>query len=158
MSITTVRSRIVDLMKDYAVTNAVDHAKKITVHRYLPRQLNAADCPAIVVIPGEAAHSRPSSEQTQDSRVYRVRMYVAPTAQGVSNEVEERAEWFIDDVRNYLNGKQRLELNDSGLEGVFQALTETDGGITEAQYPVTSEAPYYLMVEWRLRVVTREGL
>lgn len=159
MTVAAVRDRLYDIMREYAEVNEVDHGKKMTVERYLPRQINAADCPTLLILPGEAPHSKLASDVAQASRVYRLRLYVAPTTQGITNEVEKRVEWFIDDLATYLDKKPRLEFNDSGLDGVYGSSVESDGGITEAQYPIGGEKPvYYLMVEWRLRVITRKRI
>lgn len=158
MTVTTVRQRITDIVTEYIQQLTNGDEQRAKVHRYLPRQLNHAELPAVIVVPSLARHRLTTSDYEERDRDYLVRMFVAPLADGVSGEVEEMAEFYIDDFRRYLNKRPRLELDNLPLDTVISASISSDVGLVEAQYPNTEAAPYYLTIELRWRIVESESI
>lgn len=128
-----------------------------TAHRYLPRQLNAAELPAFIILPGEANHTEASADEEETSRAWRLRLFVAPEAQGIEAEVEERAEAYLEAVRQYLNRFTKLELSGVPLAGIRRAWVEQDAGFRLGRYPDAENAPFYLFIEWRWRTILRRN-
>lgn len=157
-TITDVRQRLADILHEYRATLPEPFVDSATVHRYIPRQLNAAELPAFVILPTDAIHRRPQADTEESSRVYIIRLYIAPLSQGVTNELEEYAESWVDDVRYFLNRRPRLENErNEPLSDIQSTLADSDGGMVAASYPVNVDgAPVYLMIEWRMRIVSRK--
>lgn len=153
-NITEQRQRICDLLGDYVATLDADTIARAKVHRYLPRQLNATDLPAFIVLPANATHQRKASDLKNLSRLWRIQVYVAPTAQGIEGEIEASAETYLDTLSDFLDVHQQLRRGGVGLNGVQDSLVESDTGIREGQYPFVPDAPYYLIVEIGLRVIS----
>ncbi len=158
MAVATIgdtRDRMKALLDGYIATLAAPGG--MTAHRYLPRGLNAAELPAFMCLPGEATHTQVSTDEEETSRIWRLRLFIAPTAQGIEAEVEERAEAYLEAVQQYLNRFPHLELNGVPLAGVRRAWVESDAGLREGRYPDAEDSPYYLFIEWRWRTVTRRN-
>lgn len=157
-TISDVRQRIVDILNEFKLTLPDPYATKATVHRYVPRGFNAAELPAFVVMPSEATHRRPQMDTEESSRIYTIRMYIAPLSQGVENQLEEYAETWVDDVRLFLNKRPRLEdSTGNALGDTYSAIAEGDAGMVAGTYPPNLDgSPAFLLIEWRLRVVTRK--
>lgn len=157
-TISTVRQRLKDILDEFITTLPDEYAESATAYRYIPRSLDAAELPAFVILPTDGRTRRPQADSEETSRVYAVRMYVAPLSQGIENELEEYAESWVDDVRLFLNKKPRLEdVNNDPLNDIVSALSETDGGMVAANYPIGVDgSPVYLMIEWRVTVVSRK--
>lgn len=157
-TITNVRQRLADIVTEYAATLNPAFAGKTTVHRFIPRQLNAAELPAFLILPADATNRKPASDTKENNRLYLVRCYVASLEHGISNELEEYAESWPDDFSLFMDRKPRLENSDKvPLDEVTESLCETDAGMLSAQYPLNLEsAPTYLMIEWRVRVKTKK--
>lgn len=153
MSVTTIRQRITDIAQEYVQQLTNGDEMRAKVHRYLPRQLNHAELPAIIVVPSLARHRLKNNDYEERDRDYLVRMFIAPLLDGGSGETEDRAEFYIDDLRHYLNARKRLELNNLPLDEVDSATISSDVGLVEAQYPNTEGAPYYMTIELRWRIV-----
>lgn len=158
-TVTTERQRIVDILKAWIADKSL--SANWTAHRYLPRQLNKAGLPAFIVLPQTGARSRINTNTRQVTRIYRIQLYVASLADGVTNQVEADAESYPDSVADFLDAHLRLGLpgTDVGLNGVTSGEVTADGGLVAAQYPAGDpNAPYYLMIEWQWRVTSTRKL
>lgn len=156
-TVAEVRTRMVAILHEYVTTLNSPLGLTATVFRYLPRQLNAAELPAFIVLPSDAAHTQPSPDEEGTSRAYLVRLFYAASSVGTEGEIEEMAETLLDDVRQFLNGRRLLQHQRSPLAGVISAWVESDSGFREAPYPDTEGAPWYLMSEFRWRVISRRN-
>lgn len=150
-------------IRDILVAYISEHEKPAnwTAHRYLPRQLNNAGLPAFITLPQSSTRERINTNARKVTRIYRVRLYIAPISDGVSNQVEADAETLVDEIADYLNEYLRLGMDgvDAGLNGVLNAEIVSDGGLFAAQYPENDpNAAYYLATEWFWRVTSTRRL
>lgn len=111
---------------------------------YAPRNITAADLPMALAFTGPAQYGSVGADTDIDvpARTYVVRIYVTPTAAGVSGEAEQAVEPFLSSVPAAIAAKPTLN------RVVLRARVVSDTGCIVLRY----QDQEYLGVEFRIEV------
>lgn len=142
-SVANTHARIVDILE--LVTDLT------IVHQTVPRALNDADLPCALVIPQQLTRTRQAGDNVHEDRRYSIQVMLRNAKSGISGEAEASvyALNVFEDIYSQFDGRQRLELNDSGI--AVKALLTGDSGLQLLQYPQGTES-FYLGIVFALSV------
>lgn len=150
MSESTTRLRIANMWN--GVTG-------VTTHYYnIPRVLQDAELPGVVIFPGRAVYDSSSfGEQiVKETRIYEMVLYLAKALFGSEGQLEVQADPFFDQVKLYFLAHPGLELDAEGAtqsESVYDSTLLGDGGLTVGPYPLAGQgSPDYIQIRWQLQV------
>ena len=134
------------------VLTAINAAITGVVRAYdtLPGSLNAADCPAMLIIPGPAEQEQITLQGMLEERIYTLLVYVKPIALDKFNEAYNDARAFFRRVQEAYGAANRL--ND--LATVLDAHIVSDSGVQ----PLVYGQVQYAGIEFRLRVREMVGM
>ena len=150
MSESTTRLRIANMWQ--GITGVVTHYYQI------PRALQDAELPGVVIFPGAATYDREilGEEMVLDTRVYEMVLYLSKAQFGTEGQLEVQADPFFDQVRDYFLARPGLELEAQGAqqsESAYDAVILGDGGLQVGAYPLSGQgSPDYIQIRWRLQV------
>ena len=150
MSESTTRLRIANMWQ--GITGVVTHYYQI------PRALQDAELPGVVIFPGAATSDREilGEEMVLDTRVYEMVLYLSKAQFGTEGQLEVQADPFFDQVRDYFLARPGLELEAQGAqqsESAYDAVILGDGGLQVGAYPLSGQgSPDYIQIRWRLQV------
>ena len=126
----------------------------------IPRTLKDAQLPAFVIFPGPASFDNYAEGQdiVQETRTYRLTLYVQNAAFGTEGSIEIDTDPFFTSVRDYFLARPGLELDtdpNPKIPAVFNAKLLGDGGFQIGPYPLTGGqgATDYIQITWQLQVV-----
>lgn len=121
------------------------------VHETVPRALNDADLPSALVIPQQLTRTRQAGDNVHEDRRYSIQVMLRNARGGISGEAESAiyALDIFEDIYSQFDGRQRLELDDSGI--AVKALLVGDSGLQLLQYPQGSDN-FYLGIVFTLSV------
>jgi hypothetical protein len=142
MSVNTTRPRIIAAWQQIT---GVQH-----VYAHIPRVIQPAELPGVIVFPGEASYEDFASDMTMENRVYRCWLFLAEAKLGVEGQAEIDADPWFDRVRSHFVARPGLELDDTTppQDIVFDSTYEGDSGFTIRPYGNKQ----YGIIEFRLRV------
>lgn len=150
MTESTTRLRIANMWN--GVTGIVTHYYQI------PRALQDAELPGVVIFPGAASYDTDSfgDQMVLDTRIYEMVLYLAKASFGTEGQLEVQADPFFDQVRDYFLGRPGLELDSEGAtqsEAQYDSQLLGDGGLQVGPYPLAgADSPTYIQIRWRLQV------
>ena len=138
MSVLAVKARLAEVEGGIAGINRA--------YAQAPLSLPASDLPAFVNFAGQATHDWriAGSDTDSETRLYLLRLYIAPLTTGTPGEIERLCEPFLTSVRDTFAARPSLER----LNGVQSAVLLGDGGPVVMQYGGTQ----YIGVEFKLQV------
>ncbi len=139
MSVVTVKTRLAAIQ---AAISGVGRA-----YPQAPLSLPGSDLPAFVTYTGQATNDWriTGSDVDSETRIYLMRLYVAPLQQGVPGEMERLCQPFFASVRDAFGARPGLEI----LNGVLTATLLGDGGPAVMAYGSVQ----YIGIEFRLQVI-----
>jgi len=140
MSVTTVKSRILDILD-----TSSDIKKTI---RGSVRQLS--EMPAAIVFADRAIHEKPASDMKKIIRDYRIMVLVQPMEHGVETAAEQAVEPFYAIVEELFDVRPGLWLADNTdtVDGVQDSFLTEDTGFTV----IILAGAAWAGAEWILRV------
>lgn len=151
MSESTVRKRIANMWN--GITGVQTHYYQI------PRKLNDAELPGVVIFPGAATYDNTDAlgeQMVLDTRIYEMVLYLAKAQFDTEGQLEIDADPFFDQVRDYFLARPGLELDAQGTtqsESVYDSNILGDGGLQIGPYPIQGQgSPDYIQIRWRLQV------
>lgn len=142
MSVDTTRPRII------AMWGQVTGVKKVFAN--IPRALNRAELPGVIVFPGESTYEDFASDLTLENRIYRSWLVIDEALLGTEGQAEIDADPWFERVRSHFVGHPGLELDSTAppQDIVFDTTFEGDSGFTIRPYG----SKQYGVIEFRLRV------
>jgi hypothetical protein len=113
------------------------------VYPYVPRSLNDADLPCVMVIPQSVVRERQGGDNVKDVRTYSLQVYLSSARSGVSGEMEQQSYQLNiwDRVYEQFDSRRRLSLEDNGI--VIDSRISQDTGLQMLQYPAGAENFYF---------------
>jgi len=129
-----------------------------TTYYQIPRVLQDADLPGVVIFPGAATYDKVvlGEEMDIDTRIYEMVLYLAKAQFGTEGQLEVQADPYFDQVRDYFLARPGLELDAQGAtqsESAYDAVILGDGGLQVGPYPLSGQgSPDYIQIRWRLQV------
>jgi hypothetical protein len=150
MSESTTRKRIVN------VWHGVTGVKKYFYQ--IPRVLQDAELPALVVFPGRAVYDAQwgGEQMVKETREFLMVLYLAKAGYGTEGQLEIQADPFFDQVRDFFLARPGLELDSEGAaqsESVYDSAITGDGGLQVGPYPLSGpDSPEYVQIRWTLTV------
>jgi hypothetical protein len=157
MSVATTRRRLID---HWARINGVK-----TAHDSIPRKLQIAQLPSVVIFPAEAALDTDytyGEQIVRERRVYRMVLYLEEMPLNEEHQLQIEADPFFEAVKDRFVNRPQLLLDDNpGGDAVLDSNLLGDGGLQVGPYPLQSDSAY-LLIEWRIEVIelverTNEG-
>lgn len=129
----------------------------VTVFENIPRVIHPAECPCVVIFPGEATYDTDSMGDNDgiEPRTYRPTLFVRPTFMGIEEQGQEEIEPFFALARDYFLARPGLELDGETEPGVvvYEARFRGDGGYQVLPYPTgATELMDFAAIEWRHEV------
>ena len=125
----------------------------------IPRQVQDAQLPAMLVLPGPATFDiqTESSQIVMETRNYQLILLVQNAAFGTSGDLELQCDPFFAAVRDYFMARPGLELDTQGdpkIPTVLDAKLLGDGGLSVGSFPLQAgpDSPNYIMIRWQLQV------
>lgn len=126
----------------------------------IPRVLQVAQLPALVVFPGAAVLESLGSDGdalvVQEARLYELVLYVAQANLGTEGQGEIECDPYFQSMERAFLARPGLELPSEGNEQTYSCLQSTllgDGGLQSGPYPVSGQdGPEYLQIHWQLRI------
>jgi hypothetical protein len=145
MSVATTRPRIIAMWKQVTGVGKV--------YDNIPRVIQTAHLPAVIVFPGEMDLSQLATDLGEDNRLYRSWLFLAEFGLGTEAQAELDADPWFDRVRDHFTARPGLELDNVAVgdlpqELVFNTAFEGDSGFTIRPYGGKD----YAVIEFRLRV------
>ena len=139
MSVSTVKARLAEIEEEIAGINQA--------YAQAPLSLPASDLPAFVNFAGQSTHDWriAGSDTDSETRLYLLRLYVAPLSTGQPGEIERLCEPFLTSVRDAFAARPSL----GRLTSVQMAVFLGDGGPAVLLYGGTR----YVGVEFKLQVM-----
>jgi len=114
-----------------------------TAYTYIPRTLQAAQLPAIVIEPGEAAYDTGSvgDAQVMSTEIYRATLFYDLAAFGTATQSETGLLPLIDTIKDYFFKRPGLELDTDvpQVAVVYNAQLTRSGGYRLLSYPTGSD-------------------
>ena len=143
MSVAAVKARLAE------IEEGITGVKR--AYAQAPLSLPASDLPAFVNFAGQATHDwrLAGSDTDRETRLYLLRLYIAPLTTGTPGEIERRCEPFLESVRDVFAARPSL----GRLRGVQTANLLGDGGPAVHQYG----GERYIGDEFRLQARGRTG-
>lgn len=124
-----------------------------TAFESIPRIINAAQVPAIVIFPGEANYDKTSlgEQSVLEARVYRIVLFYAEAAFGTQNQQQIGIEPMFTRIRDYFLARPGLSLPDSPTNVIYDATMQGDAGFQIIDYPTgTDKTTSFAAIEFRL--------
>lgn len=124
MTVSTVKAQLVVLQKQITgIKNAYAEA---------PIGINTSENPVFINLTGSATENWEAlgDDQNLETRVYNMRLYVAPVSSGLPGEAERLCEPFFSRVRDFFAAHPFL----GNLRGVSTAYVISDSGVTRFAY------------------------
>lgn len=126
----------------------------------IPRTIKPAQCPASVVFPGRATHSKTDlgEQLIHEIRIYKIVLYVDMAQFGVEGQTELETDPFFDSFLQHFAARPGLELDSEGAQqsvSVLNTALQTDGGLQVGPYPLgsaTTPPPDFVQIQWDLEV------
>lgn len=131
----------------------------VTTFYQIPRALQDAQLPGVVVFPAAAEYDRETyGEQLEmETRIYEMVLYIEKAAFGTEGQTELDADTYFDQVKPYFDARPGLELDSQGTNqafSVYQSHILGDGGFQVGPYPLQGQdSPQYVQIRWRLQVM-----
>lgn len=122
-----------------------------TAPAYSPRTVQDAHLPIVIITPSRARYERLGSEVYALARDYTILLLAARMTTGGTGEAEAVALDFIEPMRGYLLGLQRIEADHKAVEAVLTA----DGGLSVFTRDAGENAAYFAGIEFTLTTLTR---
>lgn len=131
-----------------------------TAFTQIPRMVQDAQLPAMVIIPGPATYDYAveSAQILTETRVYQLVLLVQNAAFGTSGDDQLQADPFFNAVRDYFAARPGLELDTQAeprIPAVLDAKLLGDGGLGIGPYPLGGggpDTPNYVQIRWQLQV------
>jgi hypothetical protein len=148
MSVETTRPRLIAMWRQ---VDGVQH-----VYDHIPRVIQTAELPGVIVFPGEMSSTLDASDLVSDDRIYRSWLFLAEAKLGVEGQAEIDADPWFSRVRDHFVAHPGLELDDitPPQDIVFNSAFEGDSGFTLRPYGGKD----YAVIEFRLRVNELAGI
>jgi hypothetical protein len=145
MSVETTRPRIIAMWKQVTGVGKV--------YDNIPRVIQQAHFPAVIVFPGEMDLSQLSSDMNEDDRIYRSWLILDEFGLGTESQAELNADPWFSRVRDHFAARPGLELDNVAVADlpqdlVFNSSFEGDSGFSIRPYGGKD----YAVIEFRLRV------
>jgi hypothetical protein len=150
MSVATTRRRIANM---WAGVTGVR-----TVYYEIPRVLQDAELPGVVIFPGSATYDTDylGDQMVLEARGYEMVLYLSRAAFETEGQLEIAADPFFNQVRDYFLARPGLEIDAQGAaqsESQYQALVTGDDGLQVGPYPLAGVgSPDYVQIRWHLQV------
>lgn len=124
-----------------------------------PKMLPSSDLPIFVNFTGPASTDFNSlgADDGEEARTYIMRLYVAPTQQGISGEAEAACEPYFERVRDKFASRPGLGMTleiDGPLAGIQMATFLGDNGVVVMSYA----GQEYIGIEFRILVESVFGV
>jgi len=120
----------------------------------IPRVVQDAELPAVVIFPGEATYDVDTfgDNDVVETRLYRILFLIQKAAYGTEDQAQVAIEPFFNTIRDYFLARPGLELTGAMLPQtvVYNATMLGDSGYQIIGYPQGSD---YAAIEYRLQVV-----
>lgn len=152
ITVREVRQRLCNMWEE-GITGVV------TTYYQIPRVLQDAALPGVVVFPAAAEYDRETfGEQLEmETRIYEMVLYVEKAAYGTEGQTELNTDTYFDQVKPYFDARPGLELDSQGANqsfSVYQSHILGDGGFQVGPYPLAGQgSPDYVQIRWRLQVM-----
>lgn len=151
MSVTTVKAQLVTLQAQVLDSHgAVLSGIPGVIHAFAeaPGTLNRSDMPCFVNFTGPATQDWAGlgDEMDIEARVYLMRLYVLPAADGTPGEAERLCEPFFSRVRDYFAARPQL----GNLTGIQAAYVIGDSGVAPLKFNDPNQP--ILGIEFKLQV------
>lgn len=157
MSESSTRARISNMWS--GITGVVTHAYQI------PRVLQDANLPEVVIFPGRAVYDSSNDlgeQMVKETRIYEMVLYVSKAAFGTEGSLQLDADSFFDQVKQYFLARPGLEINAPGAqqsESVYDSTLLGDSGLQVGPYPLAGQgSPEYVQIRWQLQVEEVEAI
>lgn len=132
------------------------------VHPNIPRVIQDAELPAVIVFPRRSDYNLTDYGETMvgKPRLYDVVCYIKKVSFGTEEEGETALEPFIERVANHFLARPGLEIDGESLprEVVFDVRVIGDEGIQALPYPPIAEADVYWATTTHLMVEEIEDI
>lgn len=136
MSTTLTKRRLADM---YALIPGI-----VKAFTYVPRIINAADCPAVVIQTGQSQDDEITTGENDvmETRFYTATLYLDYARFGTESQSEDALDPFFDAVRDYFLARPGLELASASEPQivVYKAFFRGDSGFNLVQYATGGEA------------------
>ncbi len=121
----------------------------------IPRVVQDAELPAVVVFPGEATYDVDTfgDNDVVETRLYRVLFLIQKAAYGTEDQAQVAIEPFFNTIRDYFLARPGLELTGATLPQtvVYNSTMIGDSGYQIIGYP--DQQSSYAAIEYRLSVI-----
>ncbi len=118
----------------------------------IPRTIQAAQLPYVVVFPDASQVTRNGDGMLQEVRSYRATLFIEVAVLGSKNQGYDKANPYYEAVRDYFMGRPGLDISSSS-DDVFDAEFLGDNGFNLTVYPpVGDEATAFVSITFRHRV------
>lgn len=142
------------------ISNMWDGIAGVVTHYYqIPRVLQDAELPGVVIFPGRSVYDSSNElgeQMVKDTRIYEMVLYLSKALYGVEGQIEIQADPFFDQVKLYFLARPGLELDAQGAsqsESVYDSMLLGDGGLQVGPYPLSGQgSPDYIQIRWQLQV------
>lgn len=121
----------------------------------IPRVIQPAQCPAVIIFPGEATYdlSTQGEQAVRDDRIYRMVLFYAPAAFGTATQQQTNLTPFLDTVRDFFVGRPGLALAGQPRNVIGTSQTQGDSGYQVIDYATgEKEAQEFAGSEFRIRI------
>lgn len=131
----------------------------VTTYYQIPRVLQDAELPGVVVFPGAAEYDKESYSNTMEmeTRIFAMVLYIEKAVYGTEGQTQLDADTYFDQVKPYFDARPGLELDSERNEqsfSVYNSYTVGDGGFQVGPYPLQGQgSPDYVQIRWNLRVM-----
>lgn len=147
MSVATTRRRLV------AIWQRITGVR--TAYDNIPRKLQAAQLPGVVIFPADALYDTDiqGDDTNVETRQYRMVLYLCEVAFEGEGDLQIDADPFFETVKNHFLARPQLTLDNATepQDVVYNARLVGDAGFQIGTYPLTADKQYAL-IEWRLEV------
>lgn len=144
MSVETICTR---LAANYAEITGVKKA-----YAQIPRVLQNAELPAVVIFPSAAQTEREGADMSDETRTYVAFLAIAEALLGTETQGQINTAPYFDRVKTYFMGRGGLELNEgtNPQDVVFEARFLGDDGFQVIPYPLSGKL--YAAIQFRHEV------
>lgn len=125
-----------------------------TAFASIPRVVQDAELPAVVIFPGEATYDVDTfgDNDVVETRLYRILFLIQKAAYGTETQAQVAIEPFFNTIRDYFLARPGLELTGATLPQVvvYDSVMLGDSGYQIIGYPDAQSS--YAAIEYRLSV------
>lgn len=135
------------------LAGAVEGVK--TPFEQIPRIITPAQCPAVVIFPGEANYDLTTlgEQMVKEDRIYRIVLFYAEAAFGTQGQQQIGIEPMFTRIRDYFLARPGLSLPDTPTNVVYDATMQGDAGFQIIDYPSgTDKTTSFAAIEFRMEV------